>query len=630
MAYEVTEFTDCMNVIKKFEKAAAYAVTEESVFAQMAPILQNARVQSKAVSEQMSQTLSLSNPQSTSNALSADSNIQAQSPNATGLSSSNIVGSEVPGADLRNLDKADENDEGWSGIGNAFFPGADGDPLAGFFDSKCIPCGFRINMLGELVFDSFVDLSKSTFSNYLEMIETWLGNILKQIRSLQNLFSGFDRFVDLCALLDFLNDFVCLPDLQRILSVLMALMSRTSFEFGGLLDFILQLVAPLLMPFLSGLLNMLQQYILMVVRPIECIIDSLQQLFARFDYNILFQNIDTLEKQAPIKRRVEDPRDPIKVPFFDAYIPRRDIVEGEGVLDDNIVSNTSRELFNQTLEPVQAQNRREQEAIEQAAEELAAVRKAARNVNGADPDAVAKAKAKERAAAEKYNQAIEEKNFSEIGQINNRIDEVQNDFKSSITNLISFLREAVNAIEGFFQDLFGEFKKLIGEYVGGSGGFIGELFKKMALVQIMGLISSLIAAFAGGIDCRGDDGRIRPDKIINQTQGLRVWTDEDGRINIEEDEAEVERAINNLVETLGTSADTPNAATADKGGASNEKPRQKLKSLIEFTGDPVLDTEIARATEQLVTPVSVSFKCDLQTSVSDAEQVNQWIRELNQ
>jgi len=50
--------------------------------------------------------------------------------------------------------------------------------------------------------------------------------------------------------------------------------------------------------------------------------------------------------------------------------------------------------------------------------------------------------------------------------------------------------------------------------------------------------------------------------------------------------------------------------------------------LVKYTGNPVLDSSISKTVNALTTPVNVTFRCSLQTSVANAEQVNKWISEL--
>ena len=630
MAFEATEFSDCMQISKKFERAASWAPTEEATFALAGIALDNMRISATSYLDLEENSSSLSIPQT------SQQKIKSTAQTANGLTAAgNVLGDEVEGVNLRNLDKADEDEDFFQRISGNFFPNTGNvKDLGGIFNSECIPCGFRIDHMGHLTAELFT----SPLGGISEFVRTWkeaFREMLRQILDLLNIFNGLNNFVDLCALLKFLNDFVCIPDLQRMLSALMALMNRYSFEFGGVITLIIQLVGPLLTPLLSSFIQTLTNYILMIIKPLECIIDSIQAIIAKLDYNVLFQNIDALDRNPPMKSRKQDPRDPIKIPFIDAYIQRRDIVRGEGVLDQyNSLSVSMRNRGIGALggDAIKAENAKEQAAVEQAARELQAIRAASRNIDASKPDAVKKQRAKEQAAQKKYQSALDEKNLSKLGQANKSISQTTASLKSSLFLMIQKLREAASVIEGFFQNLFDEFKKLLGEYVGGNGGLIGLIVDKMGLVQLIGLISSIIAAFASGLNCDGDDEDIRVENFIPEQEGMKVWTDDQGNLHIEEDPSGLEdivgRAVNDMVQAIGVSP--PGGAVQkeqDKGSAPSTA-RQRLNSLIEFTGDPVLDEDIARATQKLTTPTNVTFKCPLQSTATDAEKINTWIQEL--
>ena len=295
MAFEPTQVSDCMSIAKKFNRGASFATTDESVFAMMTPMLNIMRTQSSSLVTQIETQETISSPLTTEDKILQNQGVAptASTPNTT---------------NLENIDKSDDQDQGIAQrIAGNFFPGGEGqvpgtgnlvdaEIFGNVFNSKCIPCGPRLNMLGELDF-------KSGITEYLQYWKQWLLGHYTNLLSMLNIFNGADQLIDLCALIEFLKNFVCVPDLARILSALMAMMLQLSFDFGGIFDLILQLVAPLLQPFLSNFVNMLQQYILLIIRPLECIIDSLQNIIARLDYNVLFQNINSLDKNISIGRR---------------------------------------------------------------------------------------------------------------------------------------------------------------------------------------------------------------------------------------------------------------------------------------------------------------------------------------
>lgn len=636
MTFKPLEIQDCQNIAKAFERGMAYSVTEESVYAMIAPLLTGIRAQSSSVYKQLQ----------LGDASSGQNTIRQKLLDSQGNQTVGPLGEGQSGLNFNNMDKADVDDQGITSeiLGN-FFPsvappeeypntppgegiegGLPANIAGGLFNSECIPCGQRLNMLGELNPAKFLDMGKDYIMNWIN----WLTQQLQQLMQLTKIFTGAEEYIDLCALIKWMSDFICIPDLQRMLSVLMALMSRVSFELGGIIDIILGLIAPLLAPILSGFVDLLQSYILLIVRPIECIIDSLQDIIRKLDYNILFQNIDSLNKHVSIGSDIPVTAS-VKIPFLGSEIKYELPATGKAEADFNMLGPVA--------DAIKRKNQEDQEAIENAAAELRAIKASSSNVDGSDPAAVERYNAQKAAAEDKYRRAIDQKTLSELGRINKTIDTTVFNLKSSLFTLIGFLREAAQTIEGFFQDVFDELKKVMGAYVGGGDSFIEQLFKKMSLVKMIAFISAIISAFANGLKCGEDDEDIKIEGFLPQEQGFKIWTDDEGAIHIEEEEKDFTSAIESMVAAAGQAASS--LATTDSSKVDSKKQedegtrpesedsRQRLRSLIEFTGDPVLDTQIARTTEALLNPVNVTFRCPLQTRVSQAEKVNKWIEELN-
>lgn len=651
-AYKETSLQDCMCITKKFERGAAFTPTEQAGFALLSPLLDGMRTNSKNYVSQAESVERLSTP------------LSAQESSDAALA----TGNEQPGLNVNNMDKSSEKDQDFSqkiagqfGLTNE----QNNFNMTNVFNSECIPCGLRMDDAGLGAF--FTELGVSVLRGLAEYLNFWQNLFMKQLGQLQDmlsLFNNVDPYLDLCAFIKFFTEFVCIPDFAKIISVLMALMMKVNFEFSGVLDIILMLVGPLLTPFLGNLVAILEQFIMMVVKPIECIIDSIQAMIAKLDYNVLFENISGLDKHVDLggpkkgawlpgneeneaKYRKDDPRgdyafrldkprldaDEPRTPWVDGHIARRDIVEGErfAEFDFNMAGPLSTWI--------DSTNAEDQKAIEQAAEELAAIRKAGRGIDGSNPSAIAKQRKKERAAEEKYKGAIEKRNMSYVGRANKAVDRGVAGVKSSLIMIIGFLREGAQAVQGFFDFIFDEFKKLMGEYVGGTGGMIGDIIKKNALSQIINLLVSIFKALQKGAVCDDQPEDFKVEPWLPELQGFRVWTDDTGSIHIEGNQAELDAALQATVEAVGVQRDSLQKKL-DGGGDGTSKPEldrggtpdttsQKLKSLIEFTGDPVLDSEIARTTELATRQVNVVFKCPLNTSVAQTEQINQWIQEVN-
>ena len=529
------QFQDCNLIVKTYEKGCHASMTEASVFAPFTAQLDFVQNMSSTISKQM---------------------------------------------DSYSTEKVAKNDDkSFSDFLSKLFPddlslSLEGNAEFGLLDSECIPCGLRINFKEELG----IKVAITDIGAYmLEVMEAWLNRALSQIRNLIDMFKNLDQYIDICTFLDFFKNFVCIPDLPKILAILAALMMDLSFELNAIVDFAISLIVPLFVPFLTNLLDSLMKYILLIVQPIECIIDSIQNLLTKLDYNVLFQNI-------PSQVQLLKPN-AVKIPILGALVP-----EG-GVSFD--------------LAPaIRAQREKEQAAVDKAYENLRRLQKASANVNASDSAAYEKYKEQETKARQEYQNAVKERDLSEIGETNLKIEQFQTQLRGTILQLISLLREAVLKFDAWVNSIFEEFKKLLNQYVGGSGLYINFGVKKLAIIQMISFITSLIKLLNKDISCDDEDKEIEVlTNYVAKESGFKVFTDENGNVFIEENIKEID----------------------DISKALNI---QGPDSLINYTGDKILDATLSDTVKKLTIPNSVKIKCSLTSSVKDQEQVNQWISEL--
>lgn len=609
-AESITHIQDCQLITKTFERGCNHSLTEESVFAVMTPKLAVMRSMSKQTSKMMGELQEKSTAKtSTQKGTSAAGILAAGATNES-------LDTERGGLSFE--DAANTFTKVGTDIKKNFIPG--GDSLGGIFNSECIPCGFRINFKEDLNFKLLIG---GIGDEWLRVLEAFFENAINQLLQLINMFKNLDKYIDLCAFLRFLNDFICIPDLQRILALFAAFMMQLALELDLSFDLLLSLIAPLFMPFLSGLMNVLNKYLLMILKPIECIIDSIQNILSKLDYNVLFQNFQNVKFGFGAK--IGSPPNPvnatIKIPIIDKTFSIGPTVNDP---DGRIPLDPRSRAFEVNLSaPFDAQAAKEQASIEKAAKELQLIRQAAGNVDASDPKAVESYRAKETQARNNYEGAVKEKNLSEIGKLNSNIEQFQTGIRGAFFSIINYLRAAAAKVEAFIMSLLDEFKKIIAEFMGGSSHSTFLLNQKLEILQLVSFIIAIIKALKKKPDC--DEGK-EVETFLNQlpTQtGMKVWSDDNGDIHIQEEDEDLSAAIDGLVAGTGI---TP----INIDGSDTNPTRQKLRSLIDFTGDPLVDSQIARAVDDLTTPASAVFKCPLQTSVAQAEQVNKWIMELGQ
>jgi hypothetical protein len=169
----------------------------------------------------------------------------------------------------------------------------DGDGKQSIID-ECIPCLDRtldVDLLAPL--EDLLD----DFEN--DLLDRW-----NTLRSIWELLNSDDFYADICDLMDFFS-FQCLPDLVAILSMLLwlwkSLLESFSIDINGSLW---SLIGMLMGPFLAGLESVIQQYIDMIMAPIDCIISSL--LFQMSKIPQFEQDSKWLDERQAEQRRLEE------------------------------------------------------------------------------------------------------------------------------------------------------------------------------------------------------------------------------------------------------------------------------------------------------------------------------------
>ena len=90
------------------------------------------------------------------------------------------------------------------------------------------------------------------------------------------LFKDPGSFVDICDLLKLLSH-MCPSDLMAIIALLTQYIAKLNLDFKFNLDFIIQLVGPILSPFLDALSSWLDKWIQLIVAPITCVVDHINE-----------------------------------------------------------------------------------------------------------------------------------------------------------------------------------------------------------------------------------------------------------------------------------------------------------------------------------------------------------------
>lgn len=167
---------------------------------------------------------------------------------------------------------------------------------------ECIPCDIRLKNLDGL----------GPSADLLSILEDLKKRYEEIVNKLKGLLNNTDIAEDICSLLNFL-DFQCLPDLYSIIILLSTLINKYRDAFllnpdGAFMMFI----GPFFSPLLNGLSELLDKYIQMIMRPIDCIVNSLDTQLAKLDIKRALdvteiQNINFhRRREGYLRRKIED------------------------------------------------------------------------------------------------------------------------------------------------------------------------------------------------------------------------------------------------------------------------------------------------------------------------------------
>jgi len=604
MAFPIIHTQDCFTITKKFERAAHYCVTDESVFALMTPILNNMRIVSQAFIDQVDKGEAIK----------------------TGKFST------------RGQALAAEGGEPYDSLGG--YPAPEyhyvGDPVADLLAKRmkeCFPCEFRFDSA-----EAYWTKMWDEMREHWERVGKTYESMLNQLLGLQDFFNLDNAVADICKLQQFFTDFFCIPDLQRMIASLMAVLAKLAIELSSSFGMILNLIAPLMTPFLQSVLNTLTQYAMLIVRPMQCAIDAMVAFLDKLDYSDLFQsppaNVSIGPKGGVGNKKSELTIKGVKgrthmTPDASLYgIPQTKMASHEAGKDITIGEWERPDLSwggTVDINPFHQVNKMEQEAVDEAKANLASVKADRKNYDLTDEAQKAEYNKRLNTARDGVKEAQKEQSYTEIQKARATIAKFKGYIRSIFTALLGYIKEAIDIIEQLVQDLGGELQKLLKSLTGATDIAMSKMFKKLEIIKLIEMIAAIIELIRGKRSCNEeplDFAALYPTK-----QGIAIWTDDQGNVHIEENGDDIQDALDALVRAGGTS---PSGAPFDPNSTPNDnQAMQKLNSLIRLTGDDTLDTTIAKTVERITIPSRVVFKCTFETTKVQAAQVNKWLEELN-
>jgi len=236
---------DCSLITAAFERSCLYDTTEASVFAPLYRQLETTKNFSGAAQQSLDSYLVSPMSKTVSDLTEL------------GQNTVNIGTSEFKGGSLTSIGVGKDFQNHMSDLLGS-------DTMDWLRD--CIPCGDRILSLLEL-------------HPSLDFIEALRADILGRLGMLTDvldMLNNFDIYSDYCIFFNILGE-MCIPDLQRLIVMFMALIYNEIPNFDENIDMLRGLIAPIFMPLLMSITSLLDQFSLVILSPIDCIIDHINQ-----------------------------------------------------------------------------------------------------------------------------------------------------------------------------------------------------------------------------------------------------------------------------------------------------------------------------------------------------------------
>lgn len=232
---------DCALIVQTFERAALHDTTEASVFAPMYKQLETTKTFAQTAQKALAgYTIS-----------PMDETLEDFTNATQGVV--DIGTTEIKGGSLTSISVGNNIQDYLS------------DTLGSDVMDKlrdCIPCGDRLLSLLEL----------HPSLDFLDALRADVLARFKLITDIIDMLRNFDIYADYCKFLDILGG-MCIPDLQRLIIMFMALIMEEMPKFDG--DFLMTLIGPIFMPILTMITSLLDQFSLVILSPIDCIIDHI-------------------------------------------------------------------------------------------------------------------------------------------------------------------------------------------------------------------------------------------------------------------------------------------------------------------------------------------------------------------
>ncbi len=597
-AMDATFYADCEIIIKAFEKSAAFSPDPKSVYALSTTLISKGMANAEAIDRQIGHQFEHSEREIkkmsggnesaflNSNASNQDGN-QATAPNATGL---NLESATPISSGLENSQTSETPAGDWWAEAEA----------GGWKLEKCIPCAARI---------AGAEMAISDMGERLEglgdILENNLKGILTQLLQLMEMFKdqGRSTLQGLCEFIDIFQFDMCPSDLMRIIAALSAALTKISIDIFGDLGMFLNLAKAILTPLLSAVVQLLHNFMQMIIDPIHCIIDAIQKELigttgsamealsnTRGAWEFGWEGKSTLTDQDWSLTQKDPPRAPddsilSQVPLVSAAIPA-----AQGLAGYHPPQTKPATLWKQSHEQEDWGSYEEFVKLEQEIQNLES-----QDLEiGSAQYTTLKAKRKE------FDEQGFNKATKAVKDFNKNIDKWQAQFNNIFEATFTHLSEIATYIEQFLSSWIEELARLVGGSLTIEFGFAQKGVQKLGLITLIGSFLSLLDLLSSDPKKTCNNAEALENIIQSQFKGTDyiIKKEEDGSMTV-----------------LGIDVD----------------PQSQAKFNLTQTGNAEIDNALEQAVNEIKQPAkSISFNCrSAVPQDADANQINEWIAQLD-
>ena len=626
-----TSLADCEIIVKTFEKAAIFSTDPKSVYAMTTPILSKMRSDAQNTDKQFQKQFDYTDKMTSRR---ESQNASMGKPSGTSLAERRRMPTMSDEDTARFQQEAEENNKSAAappleedqsefeelvddlyGAGKSY----DKKNFGQQYMTKCIPCEEKIR--------SSIEFNKKFWSmgeggapdQWLNLQEAALMGALEKLKNMLDMFrnQGRNLLGDICSFLDMFDNIRCPSDVLMIIKGLSTLLVKISIDLLGDFSFLMDLVAALITPLISSIVQLLKNFVNSIIEPLWCIIDALhrQMRTAAIGWTAASQEFiqEVGEGGLGTQTTIAD-RDYSK---SSAYFP--EVEESNfptwmepgsgspGVIPKQNESRRQPDLWGYDLEAqvpemesdITYRHFIELDRRKSEMEDIAKKSKTEARLQ-TDPEY---RKVKKEWDAAGYRQGMK-KVEDELKSWQSTTDSI----RSTIETVMNSLMEMALWIENFLKDWLKEFGNLIGDSMNTEMGFLKKQGKKLTTIQAIMLFKSFLGILGKGHACENNEELL--EQILTDAYGY----DKNVLVKKEDGTITLEPAIRGVLEqSLGT---------------DREESWKELN--IVPTGDPIFDNAISGIEQIRTAPTETVFSCNQKgSSNANAGQIKQWMQELD-